>query len=120
MNGWDFHYKVWKTEVPKAHDGATQGNLFPSERVGSLDMTKFCKCGLIKQRMVANDASTIHDDGRQAYYTSVMDWTAMYAIEANYNSRYGHAFKNPQFEERVRFYGIVIRDEVKGGSNGVI
>jgi hypothetical protein len=98
MNGWDFHYKGWQTEVPTARDGATQGNLFPSERVGCLDMTKLHKCGLSKERMVAEDAlffhklllpmcspskSTIPDDGRQTYYTSVMDWTAMYAIEAN-------------------------------------
>jgi hypothetical protein len=100
MSGWDFHYKGWQSEVPAARDGATQGNLFPSERVGCLDMAKLRKCGISKERMVAEDSllfhnlllpmcspskSTIPDDGRHAYYTSVMDWTSMYAIEANYN-----------------------------------
>jgi hypothetical protein len=46
MNGWDFHYKGWQSEVPTARDGATQGNLFPSESVGFLDMMKLQKCGL--------------------------------------------------------------------------
>jgi hypothetical protein len=49
-----------------------------------------------------------------------MDWTAMYAIKANYNSCYGHAFKNPQLKELVRFDGIVMCDGVKGGSKGAI
>jgi hypothetical protein len=56
MNGWEFHYKGWQTEVRTAHDGATQGNLFPSERVGFLDMTNLRKCGISKQCMVTNDA----------------------------------------------------------------
>jgi hypothetical protein len=54
------HYKEWQTEVPTARDGATQGNLFPSERVGCLGMTKLCKCGISKERMVADDALFFH------------------------------------------------------------
>jgi hypothetical protein len=49
-----------------------------------------------------------------------MDWTAMYAIDENYNSCYGHAFKNPQLEELVHFNCVVICDGVKGGSKGAI
>jgi hypothetical protein len=60
MNGWEFHYKGWQYEVPTARDGATQGNLFPSERVGCLDATKLRNCGILKERMVAEDSLFFH------------------------------------------------------------
>jgi hypothetical protein len=49
-----------------------------------------------------------------------MDRTAMYTIESNYNSCYGHAFKKRQTEELLRFDCIVIRYGVKGGRKGAI
>jgi hypothetical protein len=52
MNRWEFHYKGWQSEVPTACDGATQGHLFLSERVGCLAMTKLRKLGLSKESMV--------------------------------------------------------------------
>ena len=44
----------------------------------------------------------------------------LYAIASGYNSAYGHKFDNPTLEELVRFDGVVIRDGVKGGSQGAM
>jgi hypothetical protein len=98
--------------------------------------SKIRKYGMSKQRMVSKDAlffhqlllpmcapskSSIPEYGRQTYYTSMMNWNiVMYAIEAKYNSCYGHAFKNPQLDKLVHFDGVVIRGGVKGGRKGVM
>ena len=56
IGGWNFEYKGWKSDVPDKRHGATQENIFPKERQGSLDADKLLAYGLTKERLAANDA----------------------------------------------------------------
>jgi hypothetical protein len=57
----------------------------------------------------------------KAFYSKVeTTFSNLYAIQIGLGGSYGHKFKNVVIDELVRFNGVVIRDGVKGGSNGAI
>jgi hypothetical protein len=60
VNGWEFFYKGWESELATARNGATQGNLFPDKRHDCLNTTKLRKYDLSKKHMVSKDALLFH------------------------------------------------------------
>jgi hypothetical protein len=64
--------------------------------------------------------SGIVGDARKAFYSKVETFSNLYALQIKLGGSYGHAFKNVLLDELVRFDGVVVRDGVKGRSNGAI
>ena len=62
----------------------------------------------------------VHNDPRMAYYSQVESWTNAYALQIGLGGSYGHEFKNVLINELVNFDGILVKDGVKGGSDGAI
>ena len=132
---WEFYYRGWEG-TERRRDGADRHNLFPAERKGSLDGDLLKTMGLTKERMVECDAlffhqlllpmcriqkSGIEGDLREDYYDKVENFSNLYAFtELKLGSSYGHSFKNFSIPELIHFDGVVVRDGVKGGSNGAI
>jgi hypothetical protein len=115
--------------------GATRDDMFPDSRKGQLDGDLLEKLGLTRERMVKGDALFFHQlllpmcdpqmsgivgDARKAFYSKVETFSNLYALQIKLGGSYGHAFKNVLLDELVRFDGVVVRDGVKGGSNGAI
>ena len=133
--GWEFHYRGWESENT-FRDGATKDNLFPDERIGSLDGDLLKKMGLTKERMKEGDAlffhqlllpmcrpekSGINGDPRKGFYEDVENFSNAYAIcELKMGTAYGHKFKPITIPELVHFDGVVVRDGVNGGSSGAL
>ena len=59
-------------------------------------------------------------DPRMNYYLEVKKWSNLYALQLGLGGSYGHQFKGILIPELVHFDGIVVRDGVRGGSNGAI
>ena len=59
-------------------------------------------------------------DPRLPFYSEVEKFLQLYAIQVNLGGTYRHSFNNLNIDELVRFYGVVVRDGVRGGSNGGI
>ena len=64
--------------------------------------------------------SGIENDPRMSYYSKVELWTNAYALQLGLGGSYGHKFSNVMIQELVNFDGILIKDGVKGGSDGAI
>lgn len=142
VEDWEFHYKGWEAEADEEGNsdsfgraGATGDDMFPDSRKGQLDAVLLEKLGLTKERMQKGDAlffhqlllpmcdpkmSGINGDARKAFYSQVETFSNLYAIQIGLGGSYGHKFKNVTLDELVRFDGVVVRDGVKGGSNGAI
>ena len=59
-------------------------------------------------------------DPRLPFYSEVEKFLQLYAIQIDLGGAYGHSFKNLKIDELVHFDGVVVRDGVRGGSNGGI
>jgi hypothetical protein len=109
--------------------------MFPESRKGMLDADLLETLGLPKERMVKADALFFHQlllpmcDPKMSgiaanpckpFYSKVEMFSNLYAIQIGLGGSYGHRFKNIVLDELVRFDGLVIRDGVRGGSNGAI
>ena len=131
---WEFHYQGYKSEG-SFRDGSTRDNLFPSTRKGQLDAELLKTMGLTKERMTTGDAlffhqlllpicdpkrSGIKEDNRKPFYSEVERLSNIYAFSIGLGGSYGHAFKTITLDELVRFDGVVVRDGVRGGSNGAL
>ena len=64
--------------------------------------------------------SGLHNDPRMSYYSELESWTNGYALQIGLGGSYGHKFKNVLINELVNFDGILVKDGVKGGSDGAI
>jgi hypothetical protein len=138
VDDWEFFYNGWEEEGDDGNGGrhgATSEDMFPESRKGELDGDLLETLGLTKERMVKGDALFFHqlllpmcdpkmsgitDDPRKAFYSQVETFSNLYAIHIGLGGSYGHKFKNIVLDELVHFDGVVIRDGVKGGSNGAI
>jgi hypothetical protein len=137
VGDWEFHYKGWEDDAGNGggRQGATGDDMFPQSRKGKLDADLLEMLGLTKERMVKGDALFFHQlllpmgdpkmsgitaDPRKPFYSQVEKFSNLYAIQIGLGGSYGHRFKNIVLNELVRFDGVVIRDGVKGGSNGAI
>jgi hypothetical protein len=131
---WEFHYQGFKGEG-SFRDGSTRDNLFPPTRKGQLDAKLLKVMGLTDERMKTGDAlffhqlllpicdpkrSGIKDDARKPFYSEVERFSNIYAFSIGLGGSYGHTFKTITLDELVRFDGVVVRDGVRGGSNGAL
>ena len=55
-----------------------------------------------------------------SYYSQVETWTNAYALQLGLGGSYGHRFNNVMIQELVNFDGVLVKDGVKGGSDGAI
>ena len=133
---WEFFYGGWKDSGNNSfRDGASKSEPFPDSRQGKLDKSLLLRMGLTKERMEIGDAlffyqlllpmcdpaqSGIDGDPRKAFYSKVEGFTNSYAYSIGLGGSYGHKFKPVDLDELVRFDGVVVRDGVRGGSNGAL
>ena len=101
VNGWYFHYKGWEVD-DKDDEGlsrkhASVKNMFPKERLGSLDADLLRKLGMNTDVLEHNDClfffyqlllpicniekSGVEGDPRMSYYSEVENWSNLYAIQ---------------------------------------
>jgi len=137
VNGWEFFYDGWTKgdDDATARSGATRENLFPESRKGCLDQRLLRKLGLTKRVIQDKDAlffyqlllpmcdprrSGIEGDPRKAFYCDVEMFSNLYFMCMGYGGAYGHAFEPVMLPELVRFDGVVVRDGVRGGSDGAV
>ena len=107
----------------------------PDSRKGKLDACLLATMGLTHSRMENIDAllfyqlllpmcnparSGILHDPRLPFYSEVEKFSQLYAIQIDLGGAYGHSFKKLKIDELVYFDGVVVRDGVRGGSNGGI
>ena len=64
--------------------------------------------------------SGILHDPRIPFYSKVEKFSQLYAIQVDLGSAYGQSFKNLKIDELVHFDGVVVKDGVRGVSNGGI
>ena len=62
--------------------------------------------------------SGIVDYPRHKYFSDVENFSARYAFDIGLLGSYGHNFKVSTIGELVKFDVVIIRDGVRGGSNG--
>ena len=136
VDGYEFFYNGWKGDTER-RNGATNDNLFPSERRGMLDPEKLKLHGLSKERMCNDlglpdaaffyqlllpfcdpEKSGLPGDKRKAFYTKVQQYSNSYAVDCGACSAYGHDFKLISIQELIHWDGIVYKDGVLGGSQG--
>lgn len=133
---WEFFYAGWKDSGRnRFRDGATKADPFPESRRGKLDKDLLLQMGLTTDRMQNRDAlffyqlllpmcdpskSGINADPRKAFYSKVEGFTNSYAYSIGLGGSYGHKFKPVDLAELVHFDGVVVRDGVRGGSNGAL
>ena len=55
-----------------------------------------------------------------SYYSELENWSNLYAIQIGLGGSYGHSFRNTTSKEILRHDGCVVRDGVRGGSDGAI
>jgi hypothetical protein len=136
VGAWEFFYGGWKDlGNNNFRDGASKAQPFPDSRRGKLDSNLLLRMGLTAQRMINYDAlffyqlllpicdptkSGIDDDPRKAFYSKVEGFTNSYAYSIGLGGSYGHRFKSIDLHELVHFDGVVVRDGVRGGSNGAL
>jgi hypothetical protein len=136
VGDWEFFYSGWKDSGDNSfRDGASQAKPFPESRRGQLDRHLLLRMGLTSQRMISCDAlffyqlllpmcdpakSGINADPRKAFYSKVEGFTNSYAYSIGLGGSYGHRFKTVDLHELVHFDGVVVRDGVRGGSNGAL
>eukprot|EP00957_Ditylum_brightwellii_P107465 8199878-Ditylum_brightwellii.AAC.1 len=68
--------------------------------------------------MCDTSKSGIRNDPQKPYYSKLEEWSALYGYQIGLDGSYGHVFKPDKIKEHVNWDGIVIRDGVRGGSNG--
>ena len=144
--GWEFFYNGWNTnrDRDKIRSGSSEHNLFPKDRKSSLDVELLKKLGMTKEHVIGgrvdsprtNDPdalfflqlllpiidpklSGIPNDPRQAFYTEVTRYSNLYKYQAGIGNGYGHAVKEADVHEYVRFDGCIIRDGVRGGAGAM-
>jgi hypothetical protein len=133
---WEFFYGGWKDSSSNGfRDGASKAEPFPESRRGKLDGNLLLRMGLTSERMLRGDAlffyqlllpicdptkSGIKGDPRKAFYSKVEGFTNSYAYSIGLGGAYGHRFKSIDLHELVHFDGVVVRDGVRGGSNGAL
>ena len=133
---WEFFYGGWKDLANNSfRDGSTKAEPFPESRRGKLDNHLLLRMGLTTERMTTCDAlffyqlllpmcdptkSGITADPRKAFYSKVEGFTNSYAYSIGLGGSYGHRFKSVDLHELVHFDGVVVRDGVRGGSNGAL
>jgi hypothetical protein len=133
---WEFFYGGWKDMGDNGfRDGASKAEPFPESRRGKLDEHLLSQLGLTTERMTSCDAlffyqlllpmcdptkSGITNDPRKGFYSKVEGFTNSYAYSIGLGGSYGHRFKSIDLNELVHFDGVVVRDGVRGGSNGAL
>jgi hypothetical protein len=134
---WEFFYKGWKASIEddSFRSGATSADMFPQSRRGCLDAVLLRRLGLTKKRIEDRDAlfffqllfplcdpkrSGYRGDPRMAFYSEIENYSNTYAFSIGMGGSYGHSFKLLKLAELVHFDGVVIRDGVRGGSNGAL
>ena len=134
--GWKFHYQqVNNIGDGTARSGAEVEDMFPESRKGSLDAEVLKRCGLSTDRMINEDAlfwfqlllpigdpskSGIDGDQRAAFYSDLVRFTAIYQAANGIGGTYGNKVRPIELPELVKFHGALIRDGVKGESDGGI
>ena len=143
QNGWEFFYNGWKSslnpEIRNIRNGATPHNIFPAERKGSLDGDLLKKLGLtinrMRDRYFLPDAlffyqlilpicdpskSGIENDPRKPFYTNVTHLSNLYKHQQQFGNIYGHHISEAAVQEFLRWDGIIVRDGIRGGTNGAL
>jgi len=144
VNGWEFHYSNWTNDSELSfRDGANRDNMFPKGREGTLNPAVLKRLGLNKERMCEADQKPdalffyllllpLHNidkkenasserDPRQPFYSKAAKWSNLYAVgELDLGSGYGHKCENVTPVELLKWDGVIVRDGVRGGSDGAI
>ena len=106
IRGWDFYYGGLENENTKynVRSGSRPENLFPKDRMGSLDGELLSKMGLTTERMVLGDAlsfyqlllpicnptrSGIPGDARKPFFSKVEEFTNSYAYSIRFGGSLG-------------------------------
>ena len=115
--------------------GADPHCMFPDDRAGKLDAFMLELMGLTKERMEGKDAlfflnlllplvdpktSGVMGDQRLPFFTQVVQWSNMYALQIGLGGPMKHKYKLLELYEIVRYFGVVLRDGALGGSHGDI
>ena len=108
-------------------DGANDYNLFPSTRLGSLDVNILKKLGVKKKGIETNgflffyqlilsicdkEKSGINGDKRISYYAKVEEWSNMYAHQFGLEGSYEHEFEHVFLTEPLQHDRCIVRDLV--------
>jgi hypothetical protein len=64
--------------------------------------------------------SGIDDDPRKDFYSKIDKFSNLYAVEIGMGDAYSHKFDLISPQDLVRWTGVVVRDGVKGGSDGAV
>src|SRR5210317_1896359 len=137
IKGWEFHYQnVDPIGDGTARGGATTQEMFPDSRKGSMDVEVLKRCGLSSERMINQDAmfwfqillpfgdptksGVAGGDPRLPFYSDVVRFTDIYRAVNGIGGTYGNKVHPVQLPEIIRYHGALIRDGVKGESDGGI
>jgi hypothetical protein len=138
INGWRFHYNGWTPDAfdvgTYVRDDATQQNLKPDSRRGSLDVNVLRKHGCDADRVRSDplffyqllfpfcppETSGIENDDRMPYYSNLAIFTNVYASTCGAGSGMGHDWRNVTVPELVHWAGVPIRHGSLDGNPGTM
>ena len=134
LNGWEFHYNGCESIGDgTARSSSHAESMFPDCQKGMLDADILKKLGLNAKRMKKMDVlfflqvllpigdtskSGVKDDPRMNFFLEVEKHTQFYATQFGIGGSYGHHQELVKLPELVRYYGVLLRDGVKGESDG--
>ena len=116
-------------------NGATNNDLFPTTRLGSLDKTILKKLGIKRKILETNDFLFFYQlilpicnteklgfrgDEQLSYYAQVKEWSNLCAYQIGLGGSYVYEFKNVPVKEIFHHDKYVVRDNVRGGNSGDI
>lgn len=137
-NGWKFHYRGWKPDAfdtrTFVRDGATENNLKPLSRRGSLDAEVLKRHGLTAERvrcdpmfffqmlfpLMSPSESGVENDHRMPYFSNVAMLTNLYASSMSTGIGIGHEWQPCSVKEIVKWTAIPIRHGALEGSPGTL
>jgi hypothetical protein len=138
MGGWKFNYNGLKGsngEENMFRSDTQDGDQLPYSRKGKLNGELLSTMGLKHYRMKMVDAlfffqfllpicdpkkSRIATYLRKPFYLDVEILSQKYAHNLGLVGAYGHDLKPLNLDELVHFDGVLVRDGVRGGSNGAV
>jgi len=138
VQGWRFHYSGWIPDdfdkTTFVRDDATQQDLKPISRRGSLDVTVLRKHGCDADRVRDDplffyqllfpfcppDRSGIVDDGRMPYFSHISMLTNIHASISGGGIGIGHQWNNVTVPELVRWTAVPIRHGALDGKPGTL
>jgi hypothetical protein len=136
LNGWHFHYQGWTHDAFDrsifVRHGATQQDLKPANRKGSLDVDVLknhgCNADWVRDDALffyqllfplsPPESSGIEDDSRMPYYSNIAILANVYVSISGGGSGMGHDWRNVMVPELVHWTGVPTRHGSLDGKPG--